>query len=131
MATKRARVVETSIDDVLYFGRWIMEKDPFKERAPAAEDRAFRALFGCAPVVVLTLWNKLSECDLIPMGGSIKHLLWALMYAKQYGKWPTMRKLAQADPKTLRHWIYQFFDAIALLEPIVVSVECSATLSCL
>ena len=118
---KRARVATPSLVDVMYFGRLIMEKDPFKERAPRAEDRAFRAIFGCSPTVVLAAWNKMVDCDLIPAGGEMKHLLWALMYAKQYGKWPTMRIMTGTDPKTLRKWIYQFFDAISLLEPTIVS----------
>jgi hypothetical protein len=106
---------------VLYFGRLIMEKDPFKDKAPQEEVRSFRALFGCAPNVVLTLWDKLVAFDLIPEGGAMKHLLWALTYAKQYGKWRTMRQLTSTDPKTLRNWIYKFFDAIAMLEPFIVS----------
>ena len=119
---KRVRVAELTLDDVLYFGRLVMENDPFKEKAPRSEDQAFRAMFGCSQVVVLTLYNKLVSNDLLPDGGSLKHLLWALMYAKQYGKWLTMRKLTSTDPKTLRLWINRFFDAIASLEPVVVSV---------
>jgi hypothetical protein len=120
-SSKRPRAAEPTVEDVLYFGRLIMEKDPFKDRAPHEEDRSFRALFGCAPNVVLTLWDKLVAFDLTPEGGAMKHLLWALMYAKQYGKWKTMRQLTSTDPKTLRNWIYKFFDAIALLEPFIVS----------
>ena len=116
-ANKRSRVAEPTVVEVMYFARFIMENDPFKQRAPMEEDRQFRALFGCSPSVVLTVWNKLVSFGSVPADGMMKHLLWALMYAKQYAKWQTMRKLTTADPKTLRHWINQFFDAIASLEP--------------
>jgi hypothetical protein len=117
---KRARVAPITADDVIYFARIIMESDPFKDRAPREEDRAFRALFGCGVHLVLILWNKLSSCDLIPKDGLVTHLLWTLMYCKQYGKWKTMRKLTKTDPKTLRKWIALFYDAIELIEPLVV-----------
>lgn len=119
--SKRARAVEASKVDVMHFGRLLMNNDPFKHRAPKEEDRAFRALFGCSAAIVLVLWKKLVAGDLIAEGGRMTHLLWTLMYCKQYGKWPTMRKLTGADPKTLRKWISQFEDAIVLLLPEVVS----------
>jgi hypothetical protein len=119
---KRVRMDDLTIDDVLYFGRLVMENDPFKERAPSSEGPAFRAMFGCSQAVVLDLYNKLVSNDLLPDGGKVKHLLWALMYAKQYAKWVTMRKLTNTDPKTLRLWIHRFFDAIASLEPEIVSI---------
>jgi hypothetical protein len=122
---KRARVAAISLVDVMYFGRLIMENDPFKARAPATEDRAFRAIFGCSPTVVLAVWNKITENNLIPEDGEMKHLLWTLMYAKQYGKWPTMRMLTNTDSKTLRKWINLFFDAISLLESSIVSSSVS------
>jgi hypothetical protein len=127
--SKRARVAEPSVDDVMYFGRIIMEKDPFKHRAPREEDKAFRALFGCAPVVVLSLWDKLASADLIPHKGTMTQLLWTLMYCKQYGKWSTMSKLTNCtDPKTLRKWIYQFLYNIEQLEWSVVCSLCCCSL---
>jgi hypothetical protein len=61
-----------------------MEKDPFKHKAPREEENAFRALFGCSPVVVLMLWYKLSNTNLIPDQGTMTHWLWTLMHCKQY-----------------------------------------------
>jgi hypothetical protein len=40
-ATKRSRVAEPSVVEVMYFARFIMENDPFKARAPMEEDRQF------------------------------------------------------------------------------------------
>ena len=130
---KRSRSQEAALDDVFHFARLIMQADPFKDRAPREEDRAFRALFGCGPTVVLTLWKMLIAADLNPQNGSITHLLWSLMYAKQYSSWSIMQKLSGADAKTLRLWIFKFYDAISLLEPQVVRVYvllfCSGELS--
>lgn len=123
MSSKRLRPVVPTVDDVLFKARIIMESDPFKDRAPIEEDKAFRALFGCGPAIVHRLWILLCEHELVPEGGSMTHLLWTLMYAKTYGKWKTMRKIAQADPKTLRLWIGLFIEAIAYLEPVVVSLK--------
>jgi hypothetical protein len=123
--TKRARVEQAKLEDVLYFGRFLMEKDPFKHRAPREEDRAFRAMFGSSASNVLKLWQLLVSLDILPEGGTLMHLLWTLMYTKQYGKWSTMRKLTNTDPKTLRKWIGLFYDAIELLEPEVVSLTAS------
>jgi hypothetical protein len=44
--------------------------------------RSFRALLGCTPNVILTLWDTLVAFDLIPEGGAMKNLLWTLKYAK-------------------------------------------------
>ena len=76
---------EPSVEDVLHYGRLILEADPFKDCAPRAKDKAFCALFRCGPAVVLVLWIKLSDADLTPENGTLAHMLWAMMYAKQYG----------------------------------------------
>lgn len=118
---KRPRVVPPSLEDLMHYARIIMEKDPFKHKAPREEERSFRALFGCGPQLALILWNKLSsEYALLPVDATITHLLWTLMYCKQYGKWKTMRKLTNTDPKTLRKWISVVYCAFELMEPFVV-----------
>lgn len=124
MPTKKLCKELPTVDDVLFKARIIMEKDPFKERAPPEEDRAFRALFGCGPEIVHRLWILLCKHELVPEGGSMTHLLWTLMYAKTYGKWKTMRQLTQSDPKTLRLWIGRFIEAISYLEADLVSLKC-------
>jgi hypothetical protein len=106
---------------VLHFARLIMAKDPFKHKAPREEGRNFLALFGCRPEIVLELWNRLANGDLIPQNGTMTHLLWTLCFCKTYAKWKTMEKITGHDPKTLRKWIKAFFDNIELLEGDIVS----------
>jgi hypothetical protein len=117
MAPKRARVSATSLDDVMVVLSW----RKIHSFASREEDTAFRALFGCSPVVVVALWKQLSNADLIPDQGTMTHLLWKLMHCKQFGKWATMKKLANCvDPKTLRKWINQFLYNVEILEYDVV-----------
>lgn len=117
---KRARTDEPTVNDVLHYGRLVMENDPFKEKAPVEEDKNFRALFGCGPSIVLLLWNMLQEEGVSPPDGSMEKLLWTLMFCKTYPKWKTMRKLTNTDPKTLRKWIDLFVSSIVQLEGQVV-----------
>lgn len=120
--SKRPRQTVPVVGDVLQKARLIMHNDPFKDRAPREEDRAFRALFGCAAHIVLKLWILLVTHDLVPEDGNMTHLLWTLMYLKTNAKWKALRQLTGgADPKTLRKWIFdEFLPAISMLEPIVV-----------
>eukprot|EP00977_Amphora_coffeiformis_P014276 scaffold3950_cov138-Amphora_coffeaeformis.AAC.1 len=118
--SKRARTEPPSVEDVMYYARFFMEKDPFKHKAPKVEDDAFRAMFGCGPAIVLKLWNLLVEHSLMPRMGQMKHLLWTLMYCKTYAKWKTMQKLTETDPKTLRKWIDLFYESIFELAPKVI-----------
>jgi hypothetical protein len=122
-STKRARVSEVSEDDVIHFGRILMSDDPFKHRAPKEEDAAFRALFGCKPLIILKLWNLLAENDLIPDGVRMTHLLWTFIYCKQYPKWKTMSMLTKADQKTIRKFIRDILYNVELLEGEVVSLS--------
>lgn len=122
MTTKRPRVAPPSVDDILHFARIIMHDDPFKDRAPKEEDRHFRALFGCCADVALILWYRLTQHDLLPENGTMTHMLWTLLYCKNYPKWKTMTRLTGGkDPKTLRHWIGLFRESIEQLEGAVVS----------
>lgn len=123
-ATKRKRSVPLSVEDVMFKAQIIMEKDPFKDRAPSEENRSFRALFGCDPAIVLKLWNMLEKEELLPQGGGLTHLLWTFMYCKTYAKWKTMRRITNTDPKTLRKWIKLFLASVSLLEGDVVSANC-------
>lgn len=121
MATKRPRVVPETVDNLMYFARFLMERDPFKQRAPKEEISNFRAMFGCSPDVALILWYRLKQNDLIPDKGTLTHFLWTLMYVKTYPKWKTMSRLTGSDPKTMRYWIGMFRRNIQSLLPLVVS----------
>ena len=64
----------------------------------------------------------LLENDLIPAGGCIVYLLWALMFLKDYGKEKNGSGVTGACPKTVRKWIWPFIQAVSSLEYLVVSM---------
>jgi len=69
------------------------------------EDRDFRETFGCGPFAVLEAWKKLNEFDLLPEGGTIKNMLWALCFCKMHTKTKAMCTLwGGTDAKTLHKW---------------------------
>lgn len=108
-----------------------MHDDPFKDRAPKEEDKAFRALFGCCCTVAYALWKLLIAHHLLPEGGAMTHLLWTLAFFKVYPTEGAMRRLCGgADSKTIRKWVDDFTMSISLLEPFVVSYDHSKILPC-
>ena len=64
----------------------IWDRNPARVGAWAVEDRRFREFFGCAAVVVLSLWKRLEIASQVPYGGEPKHLLWTLLFMKVYPK---------------------------------------------
>ena len=119
---KRLRPCRPEASDVLFHARMIWGRDPYKDRSTQSEDRDFREYFGCGPLVALALWNLLVTTDLIPLGGTLDHLLWTLMFLKLYTKEGPLCNLAGGvDRKTLSKWVWLFICAIAQLEPSVVS----------
>ena len=66
--------------------REIWGRDPSTVRAWVVEDRIFQKFFGCAAVVVLSLWRRLAMTSQVPYGEESKHLLWTLLFMKVYPK---------------------------------------------
>jgi hypothetical protein len=123
---KRRREALPTVEDLLCKARMIMERDPFKTRAPQQENHNFRALFGCGAEVALILWNMLVKYEVVPPKGTMTQFLWMLLYCKTYASWKAMQILTNTDPKTLRKWLFNsdgFIAAVAQLEPYVVSIH--------
>ena len=120
-ASKRKRPVPPTEADVLWRARQIWSRDPDKERAESSEEGDFRSFFGCLVGVFLTCWGMLDKTDLLPQGGRLEHLLWALMFMKLYSGQKALCALAGVDPETFRKWVWSFTEAISMLEHLVVS----------
>ena len=122
---KRTRNEELTTEDIMYKARFIFGCDPFKAKAPETEDKKFRALFGCSAVVMLALWSLLVEHDVLPPGGKLIHLFWALMFVKVYPTEETLTKLCKdptgrtPDRKTVRKWIRLFMTAVSYLTDMI------------
>lgn len=120
---KRQREAKPDVEDLMVNARKIWRrKNPFQASSANGEDRAFREFFGCQATVALGLWNMLVNTGFLPCGGRMEHLLWTLMYMKVYPKRNAMSVLCGGvNKETWMKWVYNFFDAIAFLEPYVVS----------
>jgi hypothetical protein len=84
--SKQQRQIPPKGDDVLRYARQIWSWDPDKERSLQTEEIDFREFFGCGVLVCLSLWELLVTNDKVPDGGTIKHLLWTIMFLKVYAK---------------------------------------------
>ena len=126
-SSKRARESPPSPADFYLIGKDIQNRFGQSIGSNKSEDRRFRSYFGCGVEVAVEVWNALVNFAILPDEGQILHLLWALYFMKCY---PTEETACAAagghtgaiDPKTHRKYIWPFIEAIANLEPYVVSV---------
>jgi hypothetical protein len=115
---------QTSLQDVIDISREMINKtfNGHKRGINETEDRRFRELFGCGPLVALALWVRIVENELAPPKGIIRHMLWALLFLKTYATETILCQMVGVkDKKTFRKWSWKFVEAISMLEPIVVS----------
>ena len=118
---KKQRMGAPELEFILKTARVMMNRGPEK-RATLTEDRRFRELFGCGPLVALKVWSMLLEESNEMTGADVVHMLWAMMFLKVYAKETTLSTMAGGvDEKTFRKWSWQFVSAISSLETTVVS----------
>ncbi len=111
------------LSDILKVARDMLGGELSAKSATMTEDRRFREMFGCGPFVALALWTLISKEAMLP-GSSITHMMWALMFLKQYPKEAPLRSMGGGnDEKTMRKWKWKMISAIADLEPFVVSFD--------
>jgi len=80
-----------------------------------ANSRRYREFFGCTPFLCSLLWEMLLDQGLIVVGTHPIHLLWALLFLKQYNTEAVNAGICYCDEKTYRNWIWAFVDAISEL----------------
>jgi hypothetical protein len=122
LGRKKQREMPIDREHVLKTGLEIMHRKGDGGSTVTAE-RRFRELFGCAPDIVLTIWNLLDPAkSTLPSSATINQLLWTLMFLKIYSKEATISGMAGGvDEKTYRKWVWLFVVAISELEGSVVS----------
>jgi hypothetical protein len=120
---KRPRETLPEASDVMRLARMMWRrKDPYKEMSTATEDRDFRECFGCPAKVAVQSWSLLASNDYLPEGSRLEHLLWMLAFMRMYGKKKQITTMCGGvDYKTLMKWVLLFIEALACLEPLVVS----------
>lgn len=71
--------------------------------------RRFKGFFGAPPVVISTMWGRLTH----PERALPCHLLWALLFLKSYANEHQCAALCAVDEKTYRKWSWLFVRLMA------------------
>lgn len=84
--------------------------------------RKYRTFYGVSPEVCSMLWNRILQK---PSGAQPKHLLWSLLFLKNYNKEHVNAALVLADEKTFRLWSWRFVTLISQLEVVSSKEICT------
>ena len=82
-------------------------------------ERRFKANFGASLTVAYTLWCLLDVVNEGPVGGTVAHFLWTLMFLKLYDSNDVLAGRCKCDPNTFRKWVWLFLDRISAIEYLV------------
>ena len=72
----------------------------------------FKASFGCSVAVVARLHALISNTTTF----QIKHLLWGLLFLKQYSIETTHARFVKVDEKTFRKWAWKAVEHLSDLD---------------
>ena len=86
-------------------------------------NRAFRECFGVHWIHCSIVWTLICPDLRLEHGNFVKkeHLLWCLLFLKNYSKNQTDARTAKTSAKTFRKWVWLIIEAIADCESEVVS----------
>lgn len=76
--------------------------------------RRFKAFFGVTPKVCGIIWELLKNKK--PDNSKPEHLLWALIFLRQYSSESTNKSLLKADEKTIRKWVWKFVELLSEMD---------------
>ena len=96
-----------------------------QERPGMVSNRRWRSLFGASPLVCSILWGHIDPPNnrALPPNAEIKHLMWALIFLRDYNVEENHSLLTGVDEKTHRKWQWLFVDEIAMVEYKVILWE--------
>ena len=83
-------------------------------------DEVYSSFFGLTPETTCTAWDVISTPTVHPRLLP-KHLLWALLFLKQYGNERILASIAKTTPKTYRKWIWIVLEGLCSRYSKVVS----------
>lgn len=75
--------------------------------------RRFVAMFGVTHTICSEIWNAIQYN--LPNGKSPAHLLWALLFLKNYSIEEINCAILKCDEKTFRKWVWIVIDIISRL----------------
>lgn len=118
--------VDTTVDDFKKLGGGIMGRNPDIGSEKTFKDR-WVTYFGVVPEIVCICWSMIWEAYVAnPADNELEyaqpyHLLWALMWLKQYAKISVLVKdTGYKDEKTFRKWSKVFVERLSYLASEVV-----------
>ena len=78
----------------------------------------FKAAFGISPLMCRQLWELIGQIadQSLSSNARPKHLLWALMFLRQYNTTEINCAMSGADEKTFRKWSWTFIHLISKLD---------------
>lgn len=82
--------------------------------------RRFKSFFGVTPNVCSIIWKKLQ--NELPDGAEPKHLLWCLLFLKQYSNEHNRHSILGADEKTIRKWTWTFIELLSNMDVVTISI---------
>jgi hypothetical protein len=101
--------------------RKILVEDVILQRKLRGAQGDFTSYFGTTVEMVAIVWTKLGQFSCLPEKANPKHLLWALLYLKNYSSEQVLKNLAGCkSEKTFRKWAETYVDALSKLTPYVV-----------
>lgn len=78
--------------------------------------RRFKCFFGVSPEVCAIVWERIR--DITPTGGEPKHLLWSLLFLKNYDVEHVRRSIIGCDEKTIRKWTWIVIHLLARMNVV-------------
>lgn len=82
--------------------------------------RRFKSFFGISPRICSISWNLIK--DDLPKSYKEVHLLWALMFLKNYSKESVNHALANCDEKTFRSKVWTIISVLASMKVVSTRV---------
>ena len=126
---KQHHKAEPSAADFYAISRDLQNRSNKRIGVKLSKNAQIHSYFGCNAKVALICWEMLISFALLPGEGQILHPLWALFFMKVY---PSENvacataggSLGAIDPKTLWKYGWPIIEAMANLEPFVLSKLC-------
>lgn len=77
--------------------------------------RKFKSFYGISPEVFSKLWKLIQNK---PEGSEPKHLLWTMLFLKNYNNEHINAAITHVDEKTFRLWVWRFVKLLAELNVV-------------
>ena len=90
----------------------------------------FRGFFGCLADICSILWDTLDSVE-NPTLQCVQpvHLLWTLMFLKQYNTKFVNAAVVGCDEKTFRSWVWNIVECLSDMDVVSTTVVCAVAIN--